>query len=32
VYKEENEGEEEVALFVLIGTHEELYKKEINGS
>ena len=33
VYEEKTEGEEEVALFVLIGTHEQLFKnKRLNES
>lgn len=29
VYQEENEDGDKVALFVLIGTHDQLYKKKI---
>lgn len=33
VYKEKKEGGEEVALFVLIGTHKQLFKnKRLNDS
>jgi len=27
IYEDKNEGEEKVALFVLIGTHDQLYGK-----
>lgn len=27
IYKEKTEGEDKVAYFVILGTHEELYKK-----